>query len=247
MTATEDQTHWFAPILSSDFEATTVTADATAVWGGIGSTTSIPLIFSACVIQNSIQAGGSSFVFQNGRYELTTSPSAVVTINAVTNGNGNVDAISQECALQGSGHFDPTPPGGFGVITDSGVSTCDVPTTVDQPVSGDQGANLSQTCTYEQLVAVVDAAEPIPIPVHNGFAGTGSNATYHVYGHVGFRLTGFGLNLGGSARTYGNATCSGAGNNNQCLTGQFMNLVDADAELDPSAPDLGSFTFKLID
>ncbi|WP_418606644.1 pilus assembly protein TadG-related protein [Georgenia sp. SUBG003] len=91
VTATEDQTHWFAPILSSDFEATTVTADATAVWGGIGSTTSIPLIFSACVIQNSIQAGGSSFVFQNGRYELTTSPSAVVTINNQRHGLRNDD------------------------------------------------------------------------------------------------------------------------------------------------------------
>jgi hypothetical protein len=247
VTAIEAEKNWFAPLLSSSFGATTVTADATSNWGGIGSTKSLPLIFSACVIENYIKTVGNSFIFEAGRYKLASSPSAIVTINAVTNGGGNIGELSKGCTLQGTGHFNPTPPGGFGVITEAGTADCDVATTVNEPVLAGQGANLGGACTFQTLVDIVNSGEPIAIPVHNGHSGNGNGATYNVYGHVGFRLTGFGLNLGGSDKTYGTAGCSGSGNNKQCITGQFVTLVDADAELDPTAPNLGSFTFKLID
>ncbi len=212
-TATRD--HLFAPVLGLD--SSELSADATVAWGSPdGGKAVLPLAFSWCEWKQQTV---------NGVPSSTTERVIYLTKSSNTTG----------C----TGPSNNIVPGGFGWLTvNSG--TCGTKTSRGDTIHSDPGNSVPSGCSTGSFSSLV--GKTVLLPLFDTSAGTGSGATYHLYGYAAFRLTGY--SFGGQFSWPAQAPCKG---NNRCVQGYFTQFVDlSDAfTYSAGAPDLGASVVKL--
>ncbi|MDD9205590.1 hypothetical protein PU560_03795, partial [Georgenia sp. 10Sc9-8] len=132
-----------------------------------------------------------------------------------------------------------TVPGGFGWLkTDAG--TCNATTAIGQTLATDTGVSVSSGCTTADFVAMQHST--MLLPIFDRSTGTGSGATYGVYGYAAFKLTGY--SFGGQYKW--NSPCSG---DERCVQGYFTQFVDLSDAFDygAGAPQLGAAVVSLTE
>jgi len=205
--------HWFAPVLGVN--STELVTRATVIWGSpTGGTAVLPLAFSWCEWQAQTGGGLPSGTTQRTIY-LTKS-------SGVPNCTGPSNNIV---------------PGGFGWLT-TDAGSCNTSSTIDQILHSDPGNSVPTTCSAADLSATV--GRTVLLPVFDEYAGTGSGATYTIYGYAAFHVTGYHF---GGQNTYGNP-CNG---NDRCIRGYFAKFVDLSEAFDIGAggPPLGTSIVSL--
>lgn len=220
-----DQTHWFMPVLGSQFESTNVVADATAAWGPpAGGTTIMPLTFSICDFEGQ---GGASGVPATILF-TKTSPT--------------------DCTDPVSGNVMPA---GFAFIGDTSI--CGGVVEVDGWVESQTG-NTPQGCDASYLTPFIGEVVLLPIFDNcridkkntdscEYVPGSETNGAYHIYAFAAFELHGF--NFGGQFKAGSPVPCGG---NDRCVRGAFVEYVELDDAFDYGpAPDLGASIVTLID
>ncbi|KAE8765551.1 TadE/TadG family type IV pilus assembly protein [Georgenia thermotolerans] len=227
--------HWLAPVIGVD--ASNIRTTSTAVWGAINHGTSLPLTISLCEITKLIAAGDPTFKFNTatGNYESNAPSGNKLAIRLPHPSSPN------ECIPNGSPQYVP---GGFAWITD-GLNQCSAATKIGDWIHSDPGASVYQPCDAPYLKGLVDSGKVLTIPIFDKAQGTGSNATYRIYGYVGFKLTGFAFNGNAEFQYKNTGFCTGSGND-QCIVGIFSNVLVPDGTLTPGAPALGGKTIRLI-
>jgi Flp pilus assembly protein TadG len=205
--------YWFAPVLG--FESSTITTEATAVWGApTGGTAVLPLTFSYC-----------EFLSQTGGLLPST-----ITERTIY--------LSKSSGVLGcTGPSNNVVPGGFGWLTvNSG--TCHTTSAISGLLASDPGNSMPSSCSSSDLVAM--HGKTVLLPIFDQASGSGSNATYSVYGYAAFTITGY--YFGG--QTAWNGPCNG---NARCIRGyftKFSGTLDA-FDSGPSAPNLGTSLVNL--
>ena len=187
--------HWFAPVLGVN--SSTISASATVAWGSpTGGTAVLPLAFSLCEWRKQATAGMPSGTTQT-IYLTKTSP-ALITADCTGPSNNLV-------------------PGGFGWLT-TNAGTCQTSSVIGDILHSDPGNSVPSNCSNTVLSGSLDTT--VLLPIFDAYAGTGSNATYRIYGYAAFKLTGY--RFGGQNNT-NPAPCSG---NERCIAGSFQRFVD---------------------
>lgn len=206
--------HVFAPLLG--FDEAELNARATARWGSpSGGTAILPLAFNWCEFKAQTGGGVPSATTPHTIKQTKTSDTWC------TGPSGNLVA------------------GGFGwLLTDPG--TCRVTSTISMDLATDPGNSVPSSCTSADIAKV--RGTTVLLPIFDRYQGTGSSATYHVYGYAGFRLTGY--HFGGQDSWQ--SSCHG---NERCIEGYFTRFVDLDDafEYSTSAPQLGASIISLTD
>ena len=205
--------HWFAPALGLA-DSALISVRSSAGWGyPSGGRSMLPLALSYCEWWN--QTGGGT-------------PSGTTARTIYLAGASSTPACPGPSG---------TVPGGFGWLkTDTG--TCNATTAILQVLLTDTGVSASNGCTPEHFVALQNTT--LLLPIFDQSTGTGSSATYRVYGYAAFHLTGY--SLGGSYKW--NPPCSGE---DRCIRGYFTNFVELTGAFDYSmtAPKLGAAIVEL--
>ena len=162
--ASATRTHLFAPVLG--VSSTLVSAESTVAWGfPTGGRAVLPLVFSWCEWKQ--QTGGGM-----------PSGSTARTIY-LTKTSGTVDC---------TGPSNNVVPGGFGWLTaDSG--TCNATTLIGQTLMSDPGNSVPNGCSTSSVAAL--RSRNVLLPIFDSSAGTGSGASYHVFGYAAFTITGY--------------------------------------------------------
>ena len=204
----------FAPVLGID--TSQVRASASVRYGApISGRAALPLAFSWCEWKQ--QTGG-------GMPSGTTS-----RVIYLTKTSGTTDC---------TGPSNNVVPGGFGWLTvNNGV--CGTKTSITNVVMSDPGNSVPSGCSTTALSSMV--GRTVLLPLFDGYAGSGSGASYRIYGYAAFRLTGY--HFGGQYDA-GTGTCNG---NARCVKGYFTRFVDlAEAfEYGAGAPDLGASIIRV--
>ena len=156
------------------------------IWGSpTGGVAALPLAFSLC--EWKAQTGGGLPSGTTERIVNLTKSSASVT--DCTGPSGNLV------------------PGGFGWLTaDSG--TCHTTSTIAGVLHSDPGNSVPSSCAQSDLTASLNRT--VLLPIFDQVAGTGSNATYRIYGYAAFVMTGYHF---GGQNNY-NDPCNGS---NRCI------------------------------
>lgn len=207
------RSHVFAPVLG--VRSTPISAQATVAWGApSGGIALLPLAFSWCEWQQ--QTGGAQ-----------PSGTASRTIYLTkTSGTTNCTGPSNNIV-----------PGGFGWLTvNSG--TCGTKTAIGNTIVSDPGNSVPSGCSTADFTRMQN--KTVLLPIFDTSAGTGSGATYHLYGYAAFVLTGY--HFGGQ---FGwNDPCNG---NGRCISGYFTKFVDMTEAFTYSAtaPVLGASVVTL--
>jgi len=230
--------HWFAPVLNEAYTENKIFAEATASWMARAGGNSLPIAMSLCEIQRLVNASDPTFIFNSATNKFESAAPTGNPVEISLPHPSEKDPAKTGCIPSGSPHYIPA---GFGWITDS-LAGCEVYTEVGKNIGSDTGNSRPSACTDAYLKGLVDAKEPVAIPIFNEAGGTGSGGYYKVYGYVGFRLTGFEFN-GSKNYKYG-ASCDAKGGT-QCIVGIFENLVDLNGIIKPGAPDLGVSSVRL--
>lgn len=211
--ATTTATNLFAPVLGVG--TSQVHASATVRYGSpTGGRAVLPLAFSWCEWKQ--QTGG-------GMPSGTTS-----RIIYLTKTSGTTDC---------TGPSNNIVPGGFGWLTvNSG--TCGTKTTLGNIIMSDPGNSVPSGCSTTSFSSLVGTT--VLLPLFDNYSGTGSGATYRIYGYAAFVLTGY--HFGGQYDT-GNP-CNG---NARCVKGYFTRFVDLTETFDygAGAPELGVSVIRL--
>ena len=205
--------YWFAPALG--FESSTITTEATAVWGApTGGTAVLPLTFSYC-----------EFLAQTGG--LLPSGTIARTIY-FTKSSGVVGC---------SGPSNNVVPGGFGWVTvNSG--TCHTTSAISGLLASDPGNSMPSSCSGSDLVAM--HGKTVLLPIFDQASDSGSQASYRVHGYAAFRITGY--HFGG--QNSWNGPCNGSGRCIRGYFTKFSGTLDA-FDFGPSAPNLGTSLVNL--
>ncbi|WEV76985.1 Tad domain-containing protein [Janibacter cremeus] len=209
--------HWFAPVLGQD-DSAVVSAKSSAGWGyPSGGTAMLPLALSYCEWDSQTGGGIPSGTTPRTIYLSGTSGAATPCPGP----SGNV-------------------PGGFGWLKTDGSTSCNATSVILQTLLTDTGVSVSSGCTPEDFVALHDTT--VLLPIFDKSTGTGSSATYRVYGYAAFRLTGYSFN----GEYKWNAPCSGDA---RCIRGYFTQFVDLSDAFDYSmtAPTLGAAVVALTE
>jgi hypothetical protein len=205
--------YWFAPVLG--FESSTITTEATARWGApIGGTAVLPLTFSYC-----------EFLAQTGGLVPSTTTERTVYF---TKSSGVPDC---------TGPSNNVVPGGFGWLTVN-AGNCQTTSAISGLLPSDPGNSVPSSCSTSQLAGVHD--KTVLLPIFDEASGSGSHATYRVYGYAAFVITGY--HFGG--QNSWNNPCNG---NDRCIRGyftKFAGVLDA-FDYGPSAPELGVSVINL--
>ncbi|CAA9288667.1 MAG: hypothetical protein AVDCRST_MAG61-147 [uncultured Friedmanniella sp.] len=200
--------HAFAPVLGVN--STPINAEAAAGWGSpSGGTAVLPLAFSWCEWQQ--QTGGA---MPSG-----TTPRTVY----LTKTSGTTDC---------TGPSNNIVPGGFGWLTvNSG--TCGTSTSIGNIIASDPGNSVPSGCSTADFTNLQNKV--VLLPLFDAYAGTGSGATYRLYGYAAFKITGYHF---GGQYTW-NGPCNG---NDRCIRGYFDRFVDLSQAFTYSAtaPALGA-------
>ena len=199
--------HWFAPVLG--ISSTSITTTSSVSWGApTAGTALLPLAFSWCEWKAQTD---------NGAFSSTTPYTIHLSKTSGTTG----------C----TGPSNNVVPGGFGWLTVNSGS-CNVKTTITDVLNSDPGNSMPSTCSTADLAAV--RGTRVLLPVFDQSAGTGSGATYRVYGYAAFVMTGYYF---GSQNSW-NSPCGG---NDRCISGYFVRFVDSSQAftIGAGAPQLG--------
>ena len=212
--ATSTVSNYFAPVLGVD--TSQVRARATVRYGApTGGRAVLPLAFSWCEWKQ--QTGGVS--------------GTTAHVIHLTKTSGTTDC---------TGPSNNIVPGGFGWLTvNSG--TCGTKTTLGNIIISDPGNSVPNGCSTSSFSSLVGST--VLLPLFDDSSGTGSGATYRIYGYAAFRLTGY--HFGGQYGA-GSGTCNG---NARCVKGYFTRFVDLSEAFDygAGAPDLGVSVVRLTD
>lgn len=206
--------NYFAPVLGVD--TSQVRARATVRYGApTGGRAVLPLAFSWC--EWKAQTGGG----------MPTGTTARVIYLSKTSGTTDCTGPSNNIV-----------PGGFGWLTvNSG--TCGTKTTLGNIIISDPGNSVPNGCSTSSFSSLVGST--VLLPLFDESSGTGSGATYKIYGYAAFRLTGY--HFGGQYDA-GSGTCNG---NARCVKGYFTRFVDLSEAFDygAGAPELGVSVVRL--
>lgn len=211
--ASAPSNHVFAPIVGAD-PSTLISAEATVEWGApSGGTAVLPLAFSWCEWQQQT----------SGAMPSGTTPRTIY----LTKSSGTVGCTGPSNNLV---------PGGFGWLT-TNSGTCGTATAIGQTIVSDPGNSAPAGCqtSFERL-----HDKTVLLPLFDSSTGTGSGATYHLYGYAAFRITGY--HFGGQYNW--NKPCNG---DDRCVQGYFSRFVDLGEAFTYSAaaPELGASILKL--
>jgi hypothetical protein len=213
--------HWFAPVLGAN-PSTTITTSATVAWGSpTGGTAVLPLAFSLCEWKK--QTGG-------GMPSGSTTTTIYLTKSSASN------SATPDC----TGPSGNIVPGGFGWLT-TNAGTCQTSSTIGGILHSDPGNSVPSSCSTSDLSLVASQGRTILLPIFDAYAGSGSGATYRMYGYAAFKLTGY--FFGGQFKT-NPAPCSG---NERCIAGSFQRFVDISEAFTYGAgsPQLGASIVRL--
>ncbi|HEX8511257.1 MAG TPA: pilus assembly protein TadG-related protein [Propionibacteriaceae bacterium] len=205
--------HVFARVLGENSK--TLSARSTVMWGApISGTAVLPLAFSWCEWYQ--QTGGA---MPSGTTARTVYFSKTSGTTDCTGPSGNVV------------------PGGFGWIT-TNASSCQASTAIDAVLHSDPGSSMPNSCSASDLSAVHN--KTVLLPIYDESYGSGSGATYVMYGYAAFTVTGY--DFGGQNRW--NSPCNG---NDRCIRGYFSRMVDLSESftLGPNAPSLGADLIRM--
>ena len=208
--------HWFAPVIGHD--STAVSATATVGWGSPSRGTAVlPLTFSWCEFEQQTGGGLPSNEVAHTIY-LTKSSQTPIDCTGPSN-----NAV----------------PGGFAYL-DTDEEECEATTAIGGQWFSKPGNTPPSECSTTDFSEWL--GQIVLLPLFDRVEGTGTNASYHVYGYAAFRLTGY--HLGGQYST-SPKVCKG---DDRCVAGYFTRFVElSDAwDYDPTAPELGSSVLRLI-
>lgn len=211
------KTHLFASVLRVD--SSNLTVLASAGWGApTGGSAVLPLAFSQC-----------EWIAQTHGGMPTGSTSTVIYLAKTT-------PVATDCTPP-SGNLVP---GGFGWLT-TDPGTCRSTSAIGGIMHSDPGNSVPSGCPASDLQAAQNAT--VLLPLFDQMAGTGSGATYRIYGYAAFRLTGY--HFGAQQYNWGTpAPCNG---NDRCIRGYFVKFVDIaeSFEYGAGAPQLGASIVSL--
>ena len=110
---------------------------------------------------------------------------------------------------------------------------CHTTSTIAGVLHSDPGNSVPSSCAQSDLMGSLNRT--VLLPIFDQYTGTGSNATYRIYGYAAFVVTGYHF---GGQNNY-NDPCNG---NNRCIKGYFARFVDLSEAFDfgAGAPQLGS-------
>jgi hypothetical protein len=212
--ATSTETHLFAPVLG--VASSPVSASATVTWGSpTGGRAVLPLAFSWCEWNSQTQGGLPSGTTQRVIY--------------LTKSSGDTGC---------TGPSNNIVPGGFGWLNVSS-GTCGTKTSIANIIVSDPGNSVPSGCSTSNFSSLVGSS--VLLPLFDSSSGTGSGATYRIYGYAAFQLTGY--HFGGQFEA-GGGTCNG---NDRCVKGYFTRFVDLSEAFDygEEAPQLGASVVRL--
>jgi len=203
--------HLFAPVLGID--SSVITATATAEWAApTGGTAGVPLAFNRC-----------EFDAQTGGGVPTKAVAGTVLVSTAT---------GPTCANQVK-----VTPGGFawvGVNSGTCGRTSALTGSLSQlPASSSLTNEPPSSCSPADFARLQNSTALVPI--FDTYAGTGSLATYHVFGYAAFKITGYYF---GGQFDWG-SPCSGS---ERCIRGYFTKKTDRTATFTygTGAPQLGA-------
>ncbi len=211
--AAATRAHLFAPVLGID--SSPLKAQATARWGSpTGGVSKLPLAFSWCEWKAQTNGG------------LPTGSTPITIFFPKTSDTG--------C----TGPSNSFTPGGFTWLRTPGP--CEITSTISQNMQVDPGISATTACSNSDIASHENTT--VLLPIFDQVSGTGSNATYHVYGYAAFVLTAY--QLGGQHKLGSPTPCSG---NDRCIRGYFTRFVDFSEAFtySPNAPSLGFAVVEL--
>jgi len=128
-------------------------------------------------------------------------------------------------------------PGGFGWLTVNSGS-CHTTSAISGILASDPGNSVPSSCSTSDVLGV--QGKTVPLPIFDQAYGTGSSATYRIYGYASFTITGY--FFGGQYQW--NKPCSG---NARCIKGYFTKFAGTLDAFDygSSAPQLGTSVINL--
>ncbi len=217
---------WFAPVAGED--DVTIAVRSAASWGyPTGGPVVMPFAFSWCEL--SVQAGMPAIRDDSGRIIGLDVPEEGVTRTVLA-------AKTSDSGCTGpSGNVVP---GGFGWLepTDGCGETS---TDIDSWAPSDTGNAPPHECSASDFSRWV--GQTVMLPVFDVASGVGSNAEYHIFGYVAFRLEGY--YFAGQYVT-ADRPCRG---NERCLRGTFLRFADSESDFEYSAtgPQLGASVVEL--
>jgi len=158
--------HAFGSILGVD--ATTVTAKATAAWGGPAkAVASLPLALPTCAFQLAV----------------TPPVELAIPTKNISRAGGCKDRNGASM-----------PPGAFGWLGTLDSSTCALPIDIAVQTGSQTGNSFPKRECEDDIIAMRNTV--ITLPVYDETGGSGSNGWYQVYGFAAFRLTGYSFTSG---------------------------------------------------
>jgi Flp pilus assembly protein TadG len=207
--ASATRANLFAPVLGA--RSSTVNASATVAWGApSGGTAVLPLAFSWCEWQQ--QTGGA----------LPSGTTSRVIYLTKTSGTTDCTGPSNNIV-----------PGGFGWLTVNSGG-CGTTTSIGNIITSDPGNSVPNGCSTSSFSSLV--GKTVLLPLFDSYAGSGSGATYRIFGYAAFQLTGYSF---GGQYSAGTGTCNG---NDRCVKGYFTRFVSLSEAFTYSAvaPVLGA-------
>ena len=204
-------THWLGGILglpTSSFERS-----ATAIWGPISASSTIPLTFSKCE-WDFLTGGDPANLPTDVRVVYFHSSQTAAEVNTCAGDPANQDH-----------------PGGFGWLNPEN-SECEA-LIVNGQVGTDTGNNVPNECK-DELDALVGQIVIMPL-FDSVDTPQGNNAVYNIVGFGAVEITGF--RFPSYEAPAGSPPCEP---NDTCIAGRFVEYYDLGAEPDPEAIDLGA-------
>lgn len=152
-----------------------------------------------------------------------------------THGSGTPDCTSTSPSGQ-------TLPGGFSWLGGS-TGSCEVQVDINTDVVGSTGASAPSDCDSVLVPSLV--GDTVLLPLYDDTSGTGSSATYHIYGWAAFKIHGWHFpgnavnnNLPEGPKCVG--SCNG-------LIGEFISFSSLDEGFTTGGPDLGATVVSLTE
>ncbi|GAA3604204.1 hypothetical protein GCM10022266_16970 [Agrococcus terreus] len=235
----------FGPVIG--VESTDVSARGAAQWGYPTGGAHFPLAISWCEVLHFSRA--TPIYNAAGQVIGLDIPptSGNVTIYAKSNRSSDFHACPSGTRFPPpppSGPNGAAPAGGFSWLVESGTGTCaGLATTSGMWISSDTGNDRPDHCSAADVRSMIGTS--MLLPVYDRTNGlTGSNAKYHIFGYIGFRLESFYFGSGYSSAPAAAEPC---GNPARCIRGAIVEFVDLDdaMTISPSGPQFGASIVQL--
>lgn len=215
--------HPLAQLIGID--ATTVGAEASALWDGVGGGYTFPFSISACQADPIANPG----IIGDGLH---------YTIRFDTEPSGKVSEL--DCDIDHNGHVID---GGFGWLDPVSKDDCRAYSSIEDGAVIEPGNAVPNGCK-DDLDAAIDEGRIVYLPVHYGET---AHKTYDIRIYVGFRITGY--SVSGAERLDPEAQapvppCE-AGKDCRFLQGEFVDVTTTDPGVEAGGPTGGAQVVKL--